>query len=245
MTTTVGVVTWGLGRTAAGDFGPFLEQVIGRTGASRVCDVGGGAKPILELAAIARLGLEYTVLDISAEELAKAPDGYHKIEGDVCQPGLGIDERFDLVFSRMLLEHATDPATLHENVRRMLSPGGYAVHFFPTLWAPAFVVNRFLPERLGERILLFLATHRAPEGRGAKFPAYYRWCRGPTRRQLSRFARAGYVVEEYRGFFGTDSYLRRLPPLQRMEDRLAGAMLRRPHPTLTSYAFAVLRRPST
>lgn len=235
-------VTWGLGATAPAEFVPFLEEVIQRTGARRLCDIGGGAKPALPLGTIERLGLTYTVLDISADELAKAPDEYHKIEGDACAPGLETGERFDLAFSRMLLEHLADPATFHENVRQMLVPDGHAVHFFPTLWEPAFVANRLLPESLGERILLWLRPGRVPEGRGAKFPAYYRWCRGPTQRQLRRFVEAGYVVEEYRGFFGTESYLVRIPALQRVENHLAETMLRRPRPEVTSYAYAVLRR---
>lgn len=247
MTTSVtpGVVSWGLGRSAARDFVPFLEELIESTHARRVCDIGGGAKPVVTLDAVERLGLTYTVLDISPDELSKAPSGYNKIRSDACQPSLDIGERFELVLSRMLLEHLADPVTFHENVRRMLVPGGRAVHFFPTLWEPTFVVNRLLPERLGERILLRLRPDRTRDGQAAKFRAYYRWCRGPTARQFNRFKDAGYIVEQYCGFFGAETYLKRIPSLQRTEARVAEAMLRRPKPSLTSYAYVVLRRPDS
>jgi hypothetical protein len=55
-------------------------------GAERVCDVGGGAKPIASLSLLERYGLEYTVLDASAEELEKAPAGYRTFQASILDP---------------------------------------------------------------------------------------------------------------------------------------------------------------
>src|SRR6478672_4249794 len=52
----------------------------------RICDVGGGAKPILPLDEIEESALDYHVLDISAEQLERAPAGYQKHTADVCDP---------------------------------------------------------------------------------------------------------------------------------------------------------------
>jgi SAM-dependent methyltransferase len=228
-------------RSAIYGFVPYLEHLIERTGAKRVCDVGGGARPSLPVAAVERLGLEYVVLDISAEELAKAPAEYTTVQADIAgeqPPDLASQ---DLVFSRMLAEHIAEPERFHRNVRALLRDGGIAFHLFPTLYELPFLVNRLLPVRTSERFLVKLDPARRREGRKPKFPAYYRWCRGPRRRQLERFERLGYAVEEYVGFFGHD-YLAKVAPIQRLEDRLAGALLRHPIPLLTSYAYVVLRR---
>ncbi len=45
----------------------------------KICELGGGSVPCLPLALVEKEGIEYTILDISAEELAKAPAGYRKI----------------------------------------------------------------------------------------------------------------------------------------------------------------------
>ena len=228
-------------RSALDGFVPYLERLIERTGARRVCDLGGGARPSLQLGAVERLGLDYVVLDISAEELAKAPAGYQTVEADIAGDNPPQLEPFDLVFSRMLAEHIADPERFHTNVRALLRDDGIAFHLFPTLYELPFLVNRLLPVRTSERFLVRLDPARRREGRKPKFPAYYRWCRGPHRRQLERFERLGYAIEEYVGFFGHD-YLAKVKPIQRLEDRLAATLLRHPAPLFTSYAYAVLRR---
>jgi SAM-dependent methyltransferase len=218
---------------------PFLENLIDDTGAQRVCDVGAGARPSLPLEIVAARGIEYVLLDVSDEELAKAPDGYAKVRADIAAVDFDAGEPFDLVVSRMVAEHIEDAETFHRNVGRLLVPSGRAFHFFATLYEVPFLLNRLLPRAVGDEILTAL---RPPEARRRpKFRAYYRWCRGPTARQIRRFTNAGYDVEEYVGFFG-HSYYRRVRPIQELEDRLARLLVRRPIPLLTSFAYVVLRK---
>lgn len=228
-------------RRAKDGFVPYLERLIERTGARRVCDLGGGARPSLPLETIERLGLDYVIVDISAEELAKAPTGYRTVEADVAGEQAPELEAQDVAFSRMLAEHIARPDRFHTNVRALLREGGVAFHFFPTLYELPFLVNRLLPTRLSERFLLRLDPARSRAGRKPKFPAYYRWCRGPHPRQLARFQRLGYAVDEYVGFFGHD-YLAKVPPIQRLEERLAETLIAHPLPLFTSYAYVILRR---
>lgn len=195
---------------------------------------------MLTLEALRELGLEeYTVLDVSAVELAKAPEGYRKLQADICGELSGAPENFDLVFSKMLAEHIPDAAAFHRNVLRLLRPGGLAFHFFPTLYALPFVVNRWLPERLAAHLLNILSPRDGY--RHAKFPAYYRWCRGPTPSQLSALSGLGYEVVSYVGFFGHESYWKRVPPIARLSAWLSKWLLRHPNPWLTSFAWVTLR----
>ena len=106
-------------------------------------------------------------------------------------------------------------------------PGGTALHTFPTLYEPAFMVNRVLPERVMEPLLRRVQPGREPEGEHAKFRAYYRWCRGPTRRQLRRLESVGFQVLDYVGYFG-HGYFGPLKPLDRVEQALSHALVRRP-----------------
>ena len=117
--------------------------------------------------------------------------------------------------------------------------GGIALHFFPTLYAPPFVVNKLIPEMLSSRVLALVAPR--DERMQRKFPAFYKWCRGPTRRQLARFERLRYRVLEYRGFFG-HGYYNRMPALRGALDRVAGFLVRHPVPHLTSYAWVMLQK---
>ncbi len=75
-----------------------------------------------------------------------------------------------------------------------------------------------------------------------KFPAYYGWCRGPTRRQITRFKRTGFEVLAYRGFFGHDDY-RRLPGVRWINQRLADFLVRHPVSAWTTLAYVILRKP--
>jgi SAM-dependent methyltransferase len=226
------------------DYSALIHGLARQSEVSHVCEAGGGANPLLSLDFIAEQELDYLVVDISPEELRKTPDGYRKVEADIAAAEVDLGPPFDLVFSRLLVEHVPDPAAFHRSVHRLLAPGGRAVHFFPTFYALPFVINRWLPEAVSEPLLLGIQPDRHRAGPQGKFPAYYRWCRGPTRRQIRRFAATGFEVERYIGYFG-HSYYRRIPPLHALQERIAQRLIRRPVPALTTFSIVVLRKPAS
>jgi 2-polyprenyl-3-methyl-5-hydroxy-6-metoxy-1,4-benzoquinol methylase len=212
-------------------------------GVRRLCEIGAGANPMLSLDVAGDAGIErYVVTDVSEEELAKAPQGYEKVVADVTRTAVDGVGDFDLIISHTVAEHVTDPAGFHRTVLGMLARGGHAMHFFPTLYEPAFVVNRLLPEAAAERILQRIQPDRERGGLHQKFPAYYRWCRGPTGRQLARLTGVGFEVDEYVGIYGHD-YYSPVRPIDRLQTMLADTLARHPVPSLTAYAWVSLRRP--
>ena len=220
-----------------------ILALIADGGVRRVLEVGGGANPLLSLAVVEQHGLEYTVLDIAQTELDKALGGYVKVLGDIGDPTLDVPGGYDLVFSRMLAEHVRSGEVFHRNVLRLLAPGGRAFHFFPTLYAPPFVLNRLLPERLAHALLNLLEPGRQQDGRHAKFPAHYSWCRGPTDRHIRRIEGLGYHVDEYIGFFGHDVYYTHVPVVRGWHRLWSNWLVAHPLPWLTSFAYLTLSRP--
>jgi len=219
------------------------RQLIASNGFTTVCEIGGGRSPLFTREEAAAMGLDYTILDISDTELGAAPDHVKKIEADIGAldpnrfPG-----RYDFMFSRMLAEHVSDATAMHRNVLQMLRPGGMAFHYFPTLYTPAFVANRLLPDGVARRLLFFIFPWRRNE-QLAKFPARYAKCLGPTPRMKRYFERLGYVVEEYRPFYGTD-YLVKIPVLGFIDSVFTRFVARRRSPLFTSYVWLVLRKPA-
>jgi hypothetical protein len=225
------------------DFTARLRRQLEQLGGGTVCELGGGARPALEPEFLREHELVCLVVDLSESELAKAPPGYMTLVGDVSSPWFRTGEHdgsYDLVFSRVLAEHVRDARQFHLNVRRLLRPGGIAMHFFPTLWWPPFVANRLLPEAIAEWILLRIEPWRERSGRSGKFPAYYHWCFGPSRGQIARLSSTGFAVEHCVAYFGEDSHApgRVLGTLNRAWTR---AMVAHPSYHFTSYAGYTLR----
>ena len=222
----------------------LVRRIIEEHDVRTVGDFGGGANPMLGLDAIERMGLRYLVVDASEAELAKTPAGYRTHAVDLTGSPLGLGSaRFDLVVSRFVAEHIADPAAFHRAVWAALRPGGVAAHFFPTLPALPFVLNRVLAGRASRRLVDALQPGKRDDGGlHAKFPAYYRWCEGPTARQQRRFGSVGFEVVQYVVLVG-HTYYERIPSLQRAADALSRRLVRRPRPLYSTYAFVVLRRP--
>ena len=225
---------------------PFIlmvRRLVEEQGVRSVCDFGGGANPVLSLDFVERLSLRYLIVDASAEELAKAPDGYATRVLDLMAPGADLGgEPFDLVVSKFVAEHVADPAAFHGAVRRAVRPGGLAAHFFPTLPSPPYAVNRLLsgsPSRWLRDLLQPGARGRG--GHERAFPAYYRWCAGPSRRQYRRLASEGFEVVDYVVLVG-HRYYERFPRVQRAADAVSRQALRLRHPAISTYAAVVLRR---
>jgi SAM-dependent methyltransferase len=203
-----------------------------------ICDVGGGANP--SVPARERAGRRYLVVDIDRDELEKCPSDVEKAHADVSRSGFDAPGTFDLVISRTVAEHVRHPDVFHGNVRRLLRPGGTATHYFPALGALPFAVNRLLPEEAGQWILMRIQDNRARGGHHEKFPALYRGCRGPTRRQIALYRRSGFEVETFNAYFG-HGYYWPVGIVDRLEKRKTQALLRRPVPQLVSYAHVVRR----
>jgi SAM-dependent methyltransferase len=222
--------------------GRIVETIRSR-GLKRILDIGGGANPVVPVEVVRELGLDYTVLDISAEELAKAPDDYRKVVADITTDIGSMEGGFDLAFSKMLAEHVRDGRRFHENVFKLLKPGGIAIHFFPTLWAFPFVVNRLMPEALAEKVLLALTPYRNKSGRHAKFPAYYQWTTGPTSGQIKRLESVGFEIEDYLALYGHGGYYEKLKPVLAIHNGMANFYRKQQVARLTSYSVMTLRKP--
>lgn len=233
-------IRYGLSDNAWGNVIPRILRIIETQGFTRIVEIGAGANPTLSADFVASRGIEYTLLDISQAELDKAPAGYLKVCADICGDAPLPQQQYDLAFSRMLAEHVPNGEKFHQNIRLLLKEGGYAFHFFPTLFALPFLVNAALPEALAEKLLHLLQPGRERSGHLGKFPARYSWCRGPLRSQIRRFERLGYEVEQYLGFYGHGAYYQKIPVLRDIHAWLSGVLSRHPAAALTSFAQVVL-----
>jgi len=82
------------------DYPEFVQGLVQQYGARKICDIGGGANPVLPLKFITQSKLDRTVLDISSEELEKAPKGYKKLVQDIEVLDFAAAEQFDFLIQR-------------------------------------------------------------------------------------------------------------------------------------------------
>lgn len=220
----------------------MVVELAKREGVKSVAELGGGANPIVADPDKWGSVQERVVIDISAEELAKAGGGVETRVADLCRPIEDGHNQYDLVFSKFLCEHLPDPATFHENCFKVLRPGGLAVHFFPTLHTAPILVNWLIPEEQARKLVRVFQPNRLDDPHHQKFPAYYRWTTGPSMRATKRFESVGFKVEQTTATFG-HGYYRRIPPLHALELAKTKLLHRYPVPYLTSFVMVVLRKP--
>lgn len=222
----------------------YFKALIAEHSCTRILEIGSGANPTLTAQFVRTSGISYVTSDISPEELKKADSVFEQLVLDLTikQIDPALTERFDCVLSRMVGEHISDGCQYHENIYKMLRPGGVSAHCFSTLWALPFAANRMLPENLA-RVMLNAISPR-DEHRNGKFKAYYDWSRGPSSQMIRRFQNLGFEVIKYTGYFGHGYYRRRWPWLDRLEKQKSKLLLKHPVPALCSYAALVLRKPA-
>jgi SAM-dependent methyltransferase len=224
----------------------YLKSLILENGCKVVADIGGGARPMIDLAFIRAHGIAYYVFDIAAGELAKADQGYNKIELDItCGEGefraRKIRSDFDLVFSHMMLEHVADPRKAHANFARLLRPGGLSVHLYPSMNNFPLFANSLMPERLSGPLLRLLQPNRKQEGTEGKFAAYYKYCGAPSMRLRRVFHESGFEVVQHTAFVGHE-YYKRIKPLAKVE-RAMRKLLLAAHVPMVSANLLVLKKP--
>jgi ubiquinone/menaquinone biosynthesis C-methylase UbiE len=146
-----------------------------------VVDVGGGKRCSFAHRRRAELATKIVAVDVSAEELAMNADVDEKHVADVTAALPLGDEAADLVVSHSVLEHLTSVRPFVADTRRVLKPGGYTIHRFPSKLAPFSVANRLLPREISRRLLRSLIP--GSSGR-LGFPAYYDHCTDLGMRRL-------------------------------------------------------------
>lgn len=210
-----------------------LRSIISRYPKADVLELGGGRWPSFPLSELPNNLRSYTVNDVSEHELSLVPEGYDKACFDVSGDASAFEGRYDVVFSRFLAEHVRDGKAMHRNVHQVLKPGGVAFHLIPTLYALPFVINRLLPEQVGQKVLDIFSPRREIS---PKFPAYYSQCHGDTPSMRRMFHEIGYDRVEIQNFYG-HFYYERIPGLRNLEKWFAGLASKKQWSSVSSYAY--------
>jgi SAM-dependent methyltransferase len=130
-------------RNATAEFGVYIADLLAsRPGPLRVLEVGGGAVTRLPIA-----DAHLTVLDNSADALARNPTAGEKLLGDAETTDLGRD-RFDVAVFWNVLEHLSHPQAALARACEALKPGGLLIVRGPELTSLKAMVTRATPFRL-------------------------------------------------------------------------------------------------
>lgn len=207
-------------------------------GIVRALEIGGGRAPLMTPREAESAGIAYTINDIDARELAMGPAEFAKVQFDIAgavDPSLR--SRYDLIFSRMVMEHVRDAARAWSNMFELLAPGGVALAFHPTLYAPPFVINWLAPEALTAPVLRLFFSDRH-DGDTPKFPARYDLCTTDPNVIEPALRRAGFRHALSAPFWG-DRYFRHLPGVRGVNDALSALAEARDWRLMTSYAYTI------
>ena len=215
-----------------------LQKYIEDIQAKTILEIGAGPNPSISKKLIDKHKIQYHLNDFSSEELSKGNNNFVKIPGNFIE--LNDVGNYDMICSRMLLEHVSDPQALHQKIFQQLNPGGIAIHFFATLYSFPAIINVTLAESVSHRLLRW-GQGRDEEQHG-KFPALYKWCKGPVKGFAKRFEGLGYEVLEHRGYVGHD-YLSKRKGIYPLEKVFSKALLKLNFAALCSNAILVLQKP--
>lgn len=202
-----------------------------------VMEVGSGRSPIFTGEEIQNGNIEFYANDISEQELSRSRLGCRKAVFDIC--GTIPDpliEKFDFIFSRMVLEHVSNGGRYWSNILSMLKKGGYCLTFHPTLYSPPFVANYLLPEESSANILKYFFPNRN-DGKSPKFPAKYSFCFSGSgvRRKIRDI---GFSHVDIIPFYGHD-YFRKIPLLKQVDGAVSSAAMKHEIRMLSSFAYTI------
>ncbi|MGV0871974.1 class I SAM-dependent methyltransferase [Mycolicibacterium sp. XJ879] len=176
-------------------------------GPQTVLDVGAGKRwhfaPSLKGAGMKLIGFDIDMSEMDENELLD-----QKICGDACT-SLGVpDQSVDLVMGRAVIEHLRDTASFLKSANRALREDGRIIVSFASKNAPFAILNRILPRRVSQWLLL----HLVPGSSGVLgFKAYYD--RASSHEFRESLKTAGFEIEEEYASYFSSGYYRFFVPL--------------------------------
>jgi SAM-dependent methyltransferase len=218
---------------------PMYEDAIRDrlTPGATVLDIGAGRHP--SLPAAERRDARWVGLDISEDELRRAPDGAYqdRVVADLTERVPGLSGTVDLAVSWQVLEHVKPLGRALDNVYAYLKPGGEFVALFSGGFSAFGIVNRVLPDRVGHTVVSKV-MRRPADGLHPVFPAYYDRCHASALRRMFTGWSEVSIQPQYRGavYFHFSSLL------QRTYLAYESAAERRGLENLATHYFVVARR---
>lgn len=165
--------------------------------ADTLLDAGcGRSVPVLKR----YLGRAGRLIGVELVEFSDVPPGIETHNADLAKLPLA-DGSVDLIMSRSVFEHLSDPDSVYREFSRVLRPGGAVVFLTANMWDYGTLVARLIPNRFHARIV------KRVEGRDEEdtFPTAYRT---NTRRDVDRLAAAsGLDVESFQYLSQYPNYL--------------------------------------
>lgn len=198
-----------------------------------ILEIGGGAHPSV----VKRESVSYTIVDPDKKELDKAPADVTKL--NVLLEDISVNKKYDLVLTKMVLEHVENPEAFHRKVFEILKPNGKAIHFFACRHSIPSFVNRILPERIGDSILNMLGNRDLEDS--PKYPAYYLKTKGHSKSQINFFEGLRFKVLKYYSFVG-HKYFRKIPLLSSLERLYTWILSQLNLKSLSTVALVVLKK---
>lgn len=168
-----------------------------RGGVQVLLDAGcGRTVPVLKK----YLGRVERLIGVELVEFTDVPPGIETHNADLASLPLA-DSSVDLIISRSVFEHLTDPESVYREFARVLRPGGRVVFLTANMWDYATLIARLVPNRFHARIV------KRVEGRAEEdtFPTAYK---SNTRTDIDRLASgAGLVVDGFEYLSQYPNYL--------------------------------------
>jgi len=173
-----------------------------------VLEVGAGKYSSFTEELKDKYSIELTGLDISENELRqnKLNDAciiFDATNNSYEEALSNFRQKYDLALSRMFLEHINKPEITHRMICYCLREGGIALHFYPALFEPAFVLNRITPNGIAGRIIRALSSQRETIG---IFPAYYKKCRAINNDLKDFYKTCGFSLKTEAVHYSTDYF---------------------------------------
>lgn len=168
-------------------FEQHVERLASREKIRVLLDAGcGRTVPVLRK----YLGRVEKLIGVELVEFTDVPPGIETHNADLAHLPLP-DASVDLIMSRSVFEHLTDPDSVYREFARVLRPGGRVVFLTANMWDYGTLVARMVPNRFHARVV------KAVEGREEEdtFPTAYKTNTPGDVRRLA--AGAGLRVETF------------------------------------------------
>jgi len=160
---------------------------------SKILEIGGTQRPLFKKNEM----LYYAGLDIDNNfDWMKI---YHAYYNHSCTEK--VEEKFDFIFSKYLLEHVDDNQKTFDNIIYSLHEQGKAIQIFPLGFHPYSILTRLVSNSVKKNLIKLLRPETVSV---SGYPTYFNLCNSISLKRY--FSRRTDIKYSIKYFFGADDY---------------------------------------